>query len=76
LNNILYTSCLDYVPDFQKFQVSSVRWFLNRCKSVSNRRLVNSFIHSGDLYRASSRGYYSEALPAQTQTKEKNFKEM
>src|SRR6218665_2576343 len=28
-----------------------------------------SFIHSGDLYSASSRDYYSEALPAQSRTK-------
>src|SRR6218665_2569020 len=30
------------------------------------------FIHSGDLYSASSRDYYSEALPAQSRTKNKD----
>jgi len=35
-----------------------------------------SFIHSGDLYSASSRDYYSEALPAQSRTKKKDFREM
>src|SRR6218665_1603874 len=28
-----------------------------------------TFIHSGDLYNASSRDYYSEAIPAQSRTK-------
>jgi len=31
--------------------------------------LFYSFIHSVDLYSASSRDYYSEALPAQSRTK-------
>ena len=35
-----------------------------------------SFIYSGDLYSASSRDYYSEALPAQSRTKKKDFREM
>ena len=35
----------------------------------------DSFIHSGDLYSASSRDYYSEALPAQPRTK-KDLREM
>src|SRR6218665_92691 len=34
------------------------------------------FIHSGDLYRASSRHYYSEALPAQSQPKKKDFRDI
>ena len=34
-----------------------------------------SFIHSGNLYSASSRGYYSEALPAQSRPK-KDFRGM
>src|SRR6218665_2567936 len=33
--------------------------------------IVHSFIHSGDLYSASSRDYYSEALPAQSRAKKK-----
>src|SRR6218665_2184556 len=33
---------------------------------------IHSFIHSGDLYSASSRDYYSEALPAQSRTKNKD----
>src|SRR6218665_2312114 len=32
-----------------------------------------SFIHSGDLYSASSTDYYSEALPAQSRTKKKDL---
>jgi len=37
---------------------------------------IHSFIHSGDLYSASSRHYYSEALAAQSQPKKKDFREM
>src|SRR6218665_1078016 len=33
-------------------------------------------LHSADLYSASSRDYYSEALQAQSRTKNKDFKEM
>jgi len=33
----------------------------------------SSFIHSGYLYRASSRDYVSEALPAQSRTKKKEI---
>jgi len=36
--------------------------------------VIHSFIHSGDLYSASSRHYYSEALPAQSQPKKKDFR--
>jgi len=32
-----------------------------------------SVIHSGDLYSASSRDYYSEALPAQSRAYKKDF---
>src|SRR6218665_223460 len=32
----------------------------------------HSFTHSGDLYSASSRDYYSEALPAQSCSKKKD----
>ena len=35
-----------------------------------------SFIHSGDLYSASSRDYYSEALPAQPRTKKKDLRDV
>jgi len=38
--------------------------------------VIYSFIHSGDLYIASSRDHYSEALPAQSPTKKKDFREM
>ena len=38
--------------------------------------IIHSFIHSGDLYSASSRDYYSEALAAQPRTKKKDFREM
>ena len=38
--------------------------------------IIHSFIHSGDLYSASSRDYYSEALPAQPRTKKKDLREM
>ena len=38
--------------------------------------VIHSFIHSGDLYSASSRDYYSEALPAQPRTKKKDLREM
>src|SRR6218665_3897319 len=37
---------------------------------------IHSFIHSGVLYSASSRDFYSEALPAQSRTKKKDFREM
>ena len=37
---------------------------------------IHSFIHSGDLYSASSRDYCSEALPAQPRTKKKDLREM
>src|SRR6218665_2406718 len=37
---------------------------------------IHSFIHSEDLYNAFSRDYYSEALPAQSRTKKKDFREM
>jgi len=36
--------------------------------------LINSLIHSGDLYSASSRDYYSEELSAQSWTKKKDFR--
>jgi len=36
----------------------------------------HSFIHSGDLYSASSRYYYSEALLAQARPQKKNLREM
>jgi len=39
----------------------------------SGLEIIHSFIHSGDLYSASSRVYYSEALPAQSRTKKKDF---
>jgi len=35
-----------------------------------------SHIHSGDLYRASSRDYNSEALTGQSRPKKKDFREM
>jgi len=38
--------------------------------------IIDSFIHSGDLYSASSRHYYSEALPAQSRPKKKDLMEM
>src|SRR6218665_644923 len=38
--------------------------------------LIHSFIHSGDLYSASSRDCYSEALPVQPRTKKKDLREM
>jgi len=37
--------------------------------------LSHSFIHSGDLYSASSRDYCSEALPAQSRPKKKDTPE-
>jgi len=37
---------------------------------------IYSFIHSGDLYSASSRHYYSEALPAQSRPKKKDLREI
>src|SRR6218665_371445 len=42
-----------------------------KLKRQSCQHFIHSFIHSGDLYSASSRGYYSEALPAQPRTKKK-----
>src|SRR6218665_4034829 len=43
---------------------------------VEMKLFISSFIHSGDLYSASSRDYYSEALPAQPRTKKKDLREM
>src|SRR6218665_2668446 len=40
-----------------------------------NYSFIHSFIHSGDLYSAYSRDYYSEALPAQSRTKKKDLRE-
>ena len=37
---------------------------------------IHSFIHSGDLSSTSSRDYYSEALPAQSWTTKKDFRDM
>ena len=37
---------------------------------------IHPFIHSRDLYSASSRHYNSEALPTQSRTKKKDFGEM
>jgi len=37
---------------------------------------IHSFVHSGNLFSASSRDYYSEALPAQSRTKKKDFRDM
>src|SRR6218665_2047463 len=46
---------------------------MDRRKKVQISRLrFHSFIHSEDLYSASSRDYYSEALPAQPRTKKKD----
>ena len=42
--------------------------------SQGNKEL-HSFIHTGDLYITSSKDYYSEALPAKSQTKTKDFRE-
>jgi len=38
-------------------------------------KFTHSFIHV-DLYNASSRDYYSEAFPAQSRPKKKDFREM
>jgi len=38
--------------------------------------MYHSFIHSGDLYSASSRANYSEALPAQPRPKKQHFKKI
>jgi len=37
---------------------------------------IHSLAHSGDLYSTSSRDYHSEALPAQSRPKKKDFREM
>jgi len=37
---------------------------------------IHSFIHSGDLYSASPRHYYSESLQAQSWPKKKDLREM
>ena len=44
-------------------------------EAISGRSLY-SFIHSGDLYSATSRHYYSEALRAQSRPKKKDLREM
>jgi len=36
--------------------------------------IIHSFIHSGDLYSASSRHYYSEALPAQSRQRRRTWR--
>ena len=48
--------------------------YLKLCMSLPS--FIHSFIHSGDLYSASSRHYYSEALPAQSRPKKKDLREM
>jgi len=45
-------------------------------RPISDSLFIHSFIHSGDLYSASSRDDHSEALTAQSRTKKKNFREM
>src|SRR6218665_399612 len=45
------------------------------CMICATEYNIHSFIHSGDLYSASSRDYYSEALRAQSRTKKKDFRE-
>src|SRR6218665_406724 len=64
--------CLIYVSHCIKYltYVNAV------CESGYNYSFIHSFIHSGDLYSASSRDYYSEALPAQPRTKKKDLREM
>src|SRR6218665_3412521 len=46
------------------------------CWPCSHLPFIHSFIHSEDLYSASSRDSYSEALPAQPRTKKKDLREM
>src|SRR6218665_819740 len=43
---------------------SSLQWLIH---------ITHSFIHSGDLYSASSRHYSSEALPAQSRPQKKDL---
>src|SRR6218665_425089 len=45
---------------------------------IQSNRFQNSFIHSREIYiySASSRHYYSEALPAQSQPSKKDLREM
>src|SRR6218665_1316241 len=57
---------------FMCVYVCTVYVYVCICRCV----FIHSFIHSGDLYSASSRDYYSEALPAQSRTKKKDFREM
>jgi len=49
---------------------------LTVCGEWAHYSLVHSFTHSGDLYSASSIHNYSEALPAQSPPKKKDFREM
>src|SRR6218665_378730 len=61
----------DYCSDIKFFPQSSISTTITRCPAnVINLSAIivvlrlHSFIHSGDLDSASSRDYYSEALPA------------
>src|SRR6218665_3696145 len=53
-----------------------VRICMYACKHICSKTLFHSFIHSGDLYSASSRHYYSEALPAQSWPKKKDLRQI
>jgi len=54
------------------FPTANLLWVMI-CLEVTGCLCWSTFIHSGDLYSASSRDYYSEALTAQSRTKKKEI---
>src|SRR6218665_554458 len=77
----LFTSMIDIYFSFFKGYFSTVSHMhsYDTRHSIAYRPVkahMNSFIHSGDLYSTSSRDNYSEAFPAQSQKKKKEFREM
>src|SRR6218665_203981 len=57
-------------------RVSKSTIFREKCSLKCSSFYIQSFIHSRDLYSASSRYYYSEALQAQSRPKKKDFREI
>jgi len=72
LNVHFLSSSLSSLPYFTAFNL-----YLRSLWLISYHVLyIHSFIHSGNLYSASSKHYYSEALPAQSRPKKKDLREM
>ena len=68
LNIRHYIVCLQSPLPTEVFQLRPITY--------QSMRGIYSFIHSRDLYSASSRNYNSEALPDQSRPKKQDFREM